>query len=124
MDDIVVDSFADPPAGGASPPAPPPPPPPPPPPGRRPGASSVFQFSPVSPAAGLPDVLARLEKFAAVLVGLEREVTDLHKAASTLGAGAQEAFPEAKEESERELEALRASAKKLHEENERLEGEL
>ncbi len=76
---------------------------------------------------GLPDVLARLERFAAVLVGLEREVTDLHAVASRLptdGNGAPSAAPPAAPGDPAEIEKLQADLKRTKEEAERLEGEL
>jgi chromosome segregation ATPase len=76
-------------------------------------------------AAGLPDLIVRLEKFAAVLVGLEREVTDLHAAAKLLDlATAVPVPPPFLDEPDEELAKLRADLKRAREENERLEGEL
>jgi chromosome segregation ATPase len=79
--------------------------------------------------ASLPEVLARLEKLAAVIVSVEREVTDLHAAAKQIqvdgpGAGVPSLGDAPFRELEKETETLRASSKKLQEENERLEGEL
>jgi hypothetical protein len=76
-----------------------------------------------TPVMSLPDLIGRLEKFAAVLAGLEREVSDLHVAAKIIETAgvAVPVLPFAEDE---ELEKARADARRLREENERLEGEL
>lgn len=125
MDDLGDDEAAadaSPRSSGGAPPPPPPPPPPASPPTISPGASGIFKMAPVG-AAGLPELLARLEKFAAVLVSLEREVTDLHAAARNLDAVVP-ALPAGVLGDDKQVEMLRADVKRLREENERLEGEV
>src|SRR5579883_829263 len=121
LDDVDDSAFVDPPGATGGPPPPPPPPPPP-----TPGASGVFKMGPQG-ALGLPDVLARLERFAAVLVGLEREVTDLHAVASRLptdGSAAAMPAPGGVGGDPAEAERLKADLKRARDETERLEGEL
>lgn len=79
-----------------------------------------------SPVVSLPDLIARLEKFAAVLAGLEREVSDLHVAAKMIEAtGVSVPVPPfANDDADEEIEKARADMKRLRDENERLEGEL
>jgi hypothetical protein len=117
MDDLVVDPLDDAPLGGAAPPPPPPPPPPP--------ASGVFRMAPVS-VTGMPELLSRLEKFAGLIVGLEREVSDIHAAAKLvdLAAGVAPVPVPSKPTDAAELDLLKLNAKKLKDENERLEGEV
>jgi chromosome segregation ATPase len=90
-------------------------------------ASGVFKTGPLT-ATGMPELLARLEKLAGIVVGIEREVTDIHATARGIELGAMSALPALPagivDDGDEKTGALQAQAKKLKEENERLEGEL
>ncbi len=80
-------------------------------------------------AAGLPAVVSGLAKFSAMLADLERQATALAEVARKIEPGAASSgpvnFDDSKDEVDPEiLAALKATTKKLQEENERLEGEV